>query len=282
MPTSDKNRSLFSPNVKPRSLGFQTDIAVLRTSGSLVEDRGHYLVVRSPHNPTFWWGNFLLLGAVPGTDGEDVWLDRFASEFPDAAHVALGVDGTDNHVADLHGFAARGLQVIESTVMTSTDVRAPAHQNDEAVYRRLHSDQDWVQSIELHLRCEERPFNPDAYRAYVTTKATTNRQVTEAGDGGWFGAFVDDRLVAQMGLVRAGPGLARFQTVETDPDSRRRGLAASLLHHVCQFGLGEMGAQILVMVADPDYFAIDLYRSLGFVGAETQLQMEESPPLDAG
>nr|MBA2558703.1 GNAT family N-acetyltransferase [Propionibacteriales bacterium] len=33
----------------------------------------------------------------------------------------------------------------------------------------------------------------------------------------------------------------------------------------------------LVMVADPDYPAIRLYRSLGFVDTETQLQAERPP-----
>jgi hypothetical protein len=32
------------------------------------------------------------------------------------------------------------------------------------------------------------------------------------------------------------------------------------------------------MVADPNYFAMEIYRSLGFVASETQLQVER-PPL---
>ncbi len=99
----------------------------------------------------------------------------------------------------------------------------------------------------------------------------------EAERGRWFGAFVDDRLVAQMGLVAAGPGLARFQAVETDPDHRRRGLAGSLVHHAGRYGFTEFGARTLVMVADPNYFAIDLYRAVGFAPTETQLQIERPP-----
>ena len=44
-----------------RSLGYRTDLMVRAREGSLVEDRGDYLVIRSPGNPAFWWGNFLLL-----------------------------------------------------------------------------------------------------------------------------------------------------------------------------------------------------------------------------
>ena len=39
----------------------------------------------------------------------------------------------------------------------------------------------------------------------------------------------------------------------------------------------ELGAETLVMVADPDYVAIRVYRSVGFDGTETQLQATRLP-----
>ena len=67
------------------SLGYRTDLALLRLGGSTIEDRGDHLVVRSPYNPTFYWGNFLLLDRVPdGAEATQQWLDRFAQEFPGA------------------------------------------------------------------------------------------------------------------------------------------------------------------------------------------------------
>ena len=94
---------------------------------------------------------------------------------------------------------------------------------------------------------------------------------TEDGQGQWFGAFLGDRLVSSMGLIRAGEGLARFQEVLTHPDARGRGLAGTLVHHVSRFGFDELGVETLVMVADPDYLAIRIYRSVGFEDTETQL-----------
>jgi ribosomal protein S18 acetylase RimI-like enzyme len=260
------------------SLGFQTDITLLRLGGSQVEDRGDHLVVRSPHNPQHWWGNFLLLAEVPDPDRSSWWLDRFAAAFPTADHVALGVDGKDGRAADLGWFAARGYDVVTSTVMTANQVHPPVKVNRDARYRRLRSDGDWLESINLHIRCEDRPLEPTGFEAFVTARTNTYRRLTEAGRGEWFGAFLDDRLVAQMGLVAAGPGLARFQAVETDPQYRRLGLAGSLVHHVGNYGLTELQARTLVMVADPDYFAINLYRTIGFADSETQLQIERPPP----
>jgi predicted GNAT family acetyltransferase len=108
----------------------------------------------------------------------------------------------------------------------------------------------------------------------VKARVQNTQMIVAAGHGAWFGAFIEGRLVAQMGLIAGGRGVARFQSVETDPDFRRRGLAGSLVHYVSQYGFHELGARTLVMVADPDYFAIDLYRSVGFAATETQLQIE--------
>ncbi|MGI8697473.1 MAG: GNAT family N-acetyltransferase, partial [Mycobacteriales bacterium] len=254
--------------------------ALLRLGGTQVEDRGDYLVVRSPHNPTHWWGNFLLLAGVPAASASASWLDRFGAAFTGAEHVALGFDGTDGDVTDLGWFAGHGFNAEAQTVMTASAVHEPVHPNRRAVYRRLHSQEDWAQSVELRMRCNERTLEPTAYRAYVTAKAQTNRRLVKAGHGGWFGAFVEDRLVTQLGLFCAGPGLARFQAVETDPEHRRRGLAGSLVHRAGRYGFGELAAHTLVMVADPNYFAIDLYRAVGFATIETQLQIERPPGDD--
>jgi ribosomal protein S18 acetylase RimI-like enzyme len=208
-------------------------------------------------------------------------VDRFASTFPSAEHIALGFDQANGHVSDLDWFAQSGFQVEASTVMTASEIHPPARTNRDAEYRRIRSNADWAQSVELQVRCHHDPSDPAQIPAFVTAQARTNRHITEAGHGGWFGAFVDDRLVAQMGLLAAGPGLARFQMVETDPQQRRRGLGRSLLHHVSSYGFTELGARTLVMVADPDYFAIDLYRSAGFSPSETQLQVERATPLPA-
>src|SRR5881392_3949693 len=66
------------------SLGFRTDLALRALEGAEVTDRGDYTVVRSPDNPTFWWGNFLLLAGWPEPGTGDGWLARFAAEFPQA------------------------------------------------------------------------------------------------------------------------------------------------------------------------------------------------------
>ena len=70
-----------------KGLGWRTDLALLEISGSVLDDRGDHVVVRTPDNPTFWWGNFLML-AGPPADAADArrWIGAFEAEFPAAPH----------------------------------------------------------------------------------------------------------------------------------------------------------------------------------------------------
>jgi GNAT superfamily N-acetyltransferase len=261
------------------SLGFLTDLALLRLAGSTVEDRGDHLVVRSPANPSFYWGNFLLLDHVPGADRVEEWLERFESAIPEARHQALGFDVTQGIGDDLAGFVERGLTAEVSTVMTARVVHPPPHPNEEAVCRPLELDSDWSQSVELNLACYD-SGGSTSHRTFVQRRVLSNRSLVAGGHGQWFGAFIGDTLVTQMGIVSAGPSVARFQSVETHPAHRGRGLAGTLAHHVSCYGFDDLEAQTLVMVADPDYLAIKIYRALGFVDSEQQLQVERAPEAE--
>lgn len=256
-----------------RSLAWRTDLALLRAAGSEVEDRGDHLVVRTPANPGFYWGNYLLLDSPAGPDAVPDWLLAFESAFPEAEHRTFGVDGADGSVDDLAPFRAAGMGVEASTVMTAQAVHEPPHPNAGATVRPLANDDDWAQQVELALSDEDLHGG----RVFATRRAAAERRLVDMGLGQWFGAFLDGRLAASMGLFVASEGLARYQGVMTHPDCRGRGLCGTLVHHAGRFGFDDLGVHTLVMVADPDYLAIRIYRSVGFTGSETQLQAMRVP-----
>lgn len=261
------------------SLGYRSDLMILGLQGSTVEDRGDHLVVRSSHNPTFYWGNFLLLGDPPAAGDADRWLEIFGATFPAATHVAFGVDGTDGVVGGFGSLAGRGFSVTRDTVMTATSVGEPPHRHPTARCRQLSSDADWAQSVELQLAQIDDGDGIDAaaYRIFLAAKLRAMRSMQDAGFGAWFGAFVDGQMRSGMGLFSDGSGLARFSSVDTHRDVRGQGLAGTLVHQVSSYGFETLGATTLVMVADPGYSAIRLYRSLGFDDSETQAGLERAP-----
>jgi GNAT superfamily N-acetyltransferase len=260
--------------VEVRSLGYRTDLMTRALEGSRVEDHGDYLAIRSPRNPTYWWGNFLLV-TQPEPGQAARWVATFGTEFPAARHIALGVDVTEISGVYIGEYVAAGLELQRTAVLTAQDLTEPPRPNRAAAYRELSGDDDWRRVAELRaiVNAGEPGGDPD----FIAARAGAERALTEAGHGSWFGAFVGDDLVAQLGLITDGSGIARYQNVETHPQWRRRGLAGSLVWHAGRHGLDALGAGTLVIVADPLAEAIRVYRSVGFADAETQVGFERQP-----
>lgn len=129
--------------------------------------------------------------------------------------------------------------------------------------RPLTEDWEWEQVLECQVLCRDDCYSEAGYRDYLRPKMARYRAMAQAGLGSWFGAFIRDQLVADLGLY-AMDGLGRFQSVETHPDFRRRGLCGTLVQYAAQYGQAHWDAKTLVMVADEHYHAARIYESVGF------------------
>ena len=254
------------------SLGFRTDLALLTASGSVVEDWGTHLVVRSPDNPSYFWGNFILLAQPPVPGGEREVIGAFHTEFPAADHVSIGIDTADLSEDSRAGFEAAGMTIDVATVLTASSLQPP--REVEAEVRLLDGDEDWEARARLS-RDLYPQTSEERFMTFARQKNAQERRLVEAGRGGRFGAFVEGRLVSTAGIFVTEDGVARFQSVETHPDHRRKGLAAAAVHAAGRHGLDQLGVRTLVIVADTDGEAIGIYRRLGFQDSERQLMLEK-------
>lgn len=259
------------------SLGYRTSLALLEISGSEVEDRGSFTLVRTPLNPTFWWGNFIIIPDPPhDADQAAHWLETFEREFPEAEHRVIAVDHPAGVVEDLSELARIGFETAIGSVLTTTEIIDTPHPNNDAEIRPLTSDDDWIEQVELALADE----GPSYTREFCEAQARAQRDLVEAGHGRWYGAFLGGMLRASLGIFAASPGLGRYQNVKTHPDARNLGLAGTLITAAGRYALDPvagLGLQKLVIVADPDYLAIKIYRSAGFEDTEVQLEAERKP-----
>jgi ribosomal protein S18 acetylase RimI-like enzyme len=255
-----------------RSLGFRTDLAIRRLGGSTIELRDEFVVVKTPANPGFWWGNFILLARPVAPASGQALPDAFKEEFPGADHMAIGVDGTDGETGDQATIDALGLSVEIDAVLTAERLDEPRQNASGALCRPLSGDDDWAQTLTLRRACDDRAQTPE-HQDFQERGLVQARDICERGHGSWFGAFIGGRLVSSLGLIRTDSATARYQTVETHPDHRRQGLAGRLIYESSRHARDRLGAARLVIVADPDYHAIDLYGRLGFTVAEQQVQL---------
>ena len=254
--------------------GWATDLAVLEHSGSIVEDHRDHLLVRTRNNPDFHWGNCLFV-----TDEDDVndaarWVATFRSAFPEANWVAIGLIRMPD---DQDAWVAQGLELELDDVLTTSTLPRQAPLPQGYAVRRLNG-QDWEQSVARslaeNLRTAE--YDPRSNERFARAKAKAQRALSDSDVGAWFGAFAHDVLVADLGIVRCGT-TARYQSVGTDDEHRRRGLASHLLGVAARWA-ADQGCDRWVIVTEATNPAGRVYRSVGFKPDAGNAQAYRKPP----
>lgn len=253
-------------------LGWHTDLAVLRLSGSTVEERAGHLVVRTPTNPGYYWGNFVLVTDASAGDEPRHWLDLFEQEFPDAAHRAIGLAGEPR---DADAWTALDLELEHDDVLAAHACPEPTDVPQGYLVRQLADTIEWEQSTGL--RVAEFADGSAAEADYERRSTEHRIEMSDSGASAWFGAFHGDRLVAELGIVDCGEGVARYQSVVTGAEHRRRGLASHLLGVAAQWA-ADRGLHTWVIVAEDGSAAARLYRSRGFEPADRGFRATRRPP----
>ena len=264
-----------------RSLQVRT--ALMRSGlGGEVVDRGGYIVARTPANPTYRWGNYLVFPAPPGPGDLARWCDLFAAELgdiPGVVHQAFAWDGVDGDRGDIAPFREAGFD--DWRCVTLSTETPPAARAVDAELRSLETDADWERLLELatvqnDAEPDDQREDADAHHLFMTRYNADRRRWVANGNARWFGAFRDGRLVSSLGLI-VGGGLGRYQSVDTHPEHRRQGLGGALIAHAGREAIASMGARSLVIVAEEDADAYRLYTALGFTTTELCPQMERFP-----
>ena len=257
------------------SLGYRTDLFFPRFEG-IILDRENYLVILTPSNPGFYWGNFLLFDAPPVPGDLKKWQALFEQEIcahQDAPHRVFGWDTATGEAGDVQPFLDAGFRLSQAIVLTAQQVNLPPKYNSEVVVRALAEDWEWEQALQNQVYCRQPEFTFEDYLPFKRAKMQRYRAMQRAGLGEWFGAFVGNRLVADLGLF-CMDGVARFQTVETAPEFRRQGICGTMVYQAARYGFERLGAKTLVMVADEHYHAARIYESVGFRVQERQIGLE--------
>jgi ribosomal protein S18 acetylase RimI-like enzyme len=220
------------------SLVWATDIDVL-PADRLVKRRDGYVVIRSPSNPTHWWGNFLLFDEPPGAGDGGHWETLFETEFgraPEVRHRAFAWDRVDGSEGEAETeFISRGYEAA----------------------------------------IEERPLE----HVFIRRRLHDLRVLFQAGRGGWYVARdpVTGEVVGSLGIVVTG-GRARFQSVDTAPAHQRRGICSRLVVEAARDAAAQWAVREFAIAAATEYHALGLYESLGFQARERVSGVCRRPP----
>ena len=261
------------------SPGLRTDLDLLLLQGSTVVDAGDHLVVRTESNPTFWWGNFLLVSGEARAAEIDHWTSRFEYEFPTSRHRAIGFTRAGG---DLDAWRARGwdAEVDVDLAIQGQPVSADAPDGIPGLgggltVRPLVSAEAWEQSAVVG-GSDTPADRRDDQLAFERRRAAAQRGLVESGRARWFGAFDEERLVGNLGIVRLAD-LARYQDVVTLADYRRRGIAGALVRAAGEWACEDPHVGRLVIVAEEGGPAIGLYERAGFSEVARHAAVSRAP-----
>jgi ribosomal protein S18 acetylase RimI-like enzyme len=263
---------IYGVRQMPNSLAWATHLDVLPVSTE-IERRDGYAVVRSPSNPTHYFGNLLLFDDPPRAGDGSRWEELFAAEFghdPRIHHCTLLWDRIDGDPGSAQAeFLTRGYDLDDSIGLVAAPGQLRPHPREhgevEIVTLDPHGDDDlWEAVLELQTATRDQRFEETRYRAYSRRRLDDLREHFRAGRGAWYVAVQPDtgEVAASCGVV-VTDGRGRFQAVETAPVHRRRGIASRLVVEAGRRAETQ-GAGQLVIVADTGYHALGLYESLGF------------------
>ena len=255
------------------SPGWATDLAILELTGSTIDDREDHLVIRTPGNPNYHWGNCLLVTDPDTVDDADRWVATFADAFPTAAWFAVGLPVMP---ADVSAWEGRGIGLEQMDVLTTRTIPHPAPLPEGYTVRELAGD-DWNLIIARDLAENARTgeYDEHVHERFVRETVDSRRGLCERGLAAFFGAFAGDHLAADLGLVRCGH-LARYQDVTTEVAHRRRGLASHLLGVAAQWSI-ERTCDTWVIVTESTNDAGRVYRRAGFTLDDAEVSAYRRP-----
>ena len=237
---------------------------------STFEDHGDHIVQRTPGEPDFWFGNCLCLRDAMANLEE--WERVFAGYFPDASHRTFTFDHPESAGWALPPLPEDWKTEVTEFMVLEGDIRRAAHPAGFSL-RPITSDLDWEQVLQLQLLTGIEEGHPaPEHEAYLRTKFRELRAAAGRGRLCWFGAFEGSQLAADMGIC-VGDGLARYQSVETAPSYRRRGLCAALLVVAHDWAKARDREAQIVIAADAKADAGRIYARAGFVTRERILSL---------
>ncbi|MFJ8015048.1 GNAT family N-acetyltransferase [Streptomyces sp. NPDC096339] len=243
------------------SLALQTDLLILG-SAAQTDVTDACISVRTPSLPQLRIGNAVLFPQPPGPEDVTTWIRRLELEVGESAakYGRIAWEGGPPTKDVYQDFKSAGFEPYDSLSMQATALRARPGGAILPV-RAARSDSEWGDLLDFHLQANQVVSPGD--REFLAARLDLYRSESEAGNGAWFTAYADGRVVGCCGIA-LGDDLARLQGLETSTGYRRAGLGLSLVKAASEWAYRHAGTRRLVSVVDPGYHARRLFESVGF------------------
>ena len=262
-----------------QNLACRTDAIFHRRDG-VIEEHPDYWIIRTPSNPSFWFGNYVLFKQAPRAGDLEGWLEIYHRAFGDTLnHLVLGWDepvpGALQQFLDAGFIPSHGLALSLTVPPENTRI------NPELTIRPLGTQDEWEAMVAQQIEVDREDFTyPEDGGVFRRKQMVAAKQMAEAGHGDWWGAFLGAELVGGMGLYfDEGKTVGRFQYVSTAAKHRRQRVCTTILNHVVRHAFTQIKSEVLVICTDAedDNPAIPTYRNFGFCDAMPNYAFRRPP-----
>lgn len=248
-----------------KSLGLRTDLIFHRLSAQ-VRDRGEYVVVRTISQPDYLWGNCILIRSYGAARSLDQWIEIFEREIGprnETRFMAFAWDDPSGAPENVAPFLDFGFRLLRSSIFTASSVQKPQFYNSDFIVRRLVSDHDWEQYLDVHFSDDWTYGSLEDQRRFTLTRRNDLRALVESGIGARYGAFLGPQLISDLGIYW-DRDVARFNNVGTHSSARRQGAGRTLVYEASKAVLRDGRLKTLVVEALTGSPAAKLYEAIGF------------------
>lgn len=261
-----------------KSIGRQSDLIIAKHY-ALIENHENRFVIKSPNIPEYHWGNFIIFDQGPKTGDLEQWQKQFRADFPyyvEPTHYVFSWNPTPiEKCTGIDEFVSHGFTLETCEIISANNLVLPSKANQEVHIKILQSDSDWDQALQCQLACWSQPETLESYIPFKTKQMKIYRELSDKGVGHWFGAFIGEKLVADLGIFH-DQVRGRYQSVGTLPEFRNQGICSRLVYEAGLLMLDRYGLQELLIEADRDYHALRVYKRLGFETVEVNYSLSKS------
>lgn len=245
-----------------------TDCIFHKLNG-IIEKKDLYTVIRTPSNPTYYWGNLLHFEEAPNRKSFEIWMEYTKKEFgKDCGHVSFSWN--EEAKGHVDPFLEAGFEWDETIVLRLHEPKLGFEANKEIKVRPIVTNEEWRAVVDLQIFMSDQEKTAE-FIEFKEKAFETMRSIQERGYGSWWGAFLENRLVGDMGLFFDFENrIGRFQSVETHPNFQNQAICKTILKTVINDAINNKGIRDLVIVTETNNHARHVYRSCGFVDHSRQ------------
>ncbi|KZM42135.1 hypothetical protein OA92_13080 [Marinomonas sp. SBI22] len=234
----------------------KSDFMFHRVSGKVTQ-KDDYYEISTESNPDFIWGNYYAFTNAAAIAKHYQHLEAESIKKHDFFAFSYNTEFKDLDLVNEYQVKEFDVDIDEGMIRTESMIEI---KNENLSLGIVSTEEEWQEIIHNQLKNSGLPKKETGF---LEKRFAGYRKMVNNGEGHWFFAKKDDRILGDLGIFFDGDN-ARFQQVGTVEEARNQGVCQSLVCFAGNYCLNKLLMKSLAIVADEGSPAHHIYQKLGF------------------